>query len=204
MMTEQKLAFYKLAIETGISDPMEIKQVLPLGSSVGRGVLEKWLRQLQATPKKFAPSRRYVNRFKLGADPEFVFVTNDAKYGQQRVDARGLNLAQGPAFGADNNGRLAEIRTYPSRSALGVVASILTTLRWMNVLTPQVQKCEWQAGAFLWEDGIGGHVHFGRKRPFREREIKALDAVEAGLLGLGVFPSEQIKLRRRGDAHHQI
>lgn len=199
MINPQKDAFFKLAIETGMSIPEQIKRFMPLGSELEECTLEKWLEQFTRLPKKFASSRRYVNRFKLGADPEFVFTRFDEDCGKvARVNASSLGLAQGPAFGADNNGRLAEIRPYPSRSVVEVVASILTTLRWMAILNPNTMAYEWQCGAFLWDDGLGGHVHFGRKRPFRDREIKALDAIEEGLLGLGVFPTDQIKRRRQG------
>lgn len=205
----RKSALYQLAIEHGISTPDELAKFLPLGSSVPKPRLEGWLRWLFKSPKAFSSRRRYVNRFRLGADPEFVLANVDYSLEGRpiaigRIDASSLGLAQGPAFGADNNGRLAEIRPYPARSAVEVVASILCTLRWMATQVPNITKYEWLAGAYIAEDGVGGHVHFGRKRPNRKLEVEALDAVEEGLLHLGVYPKEQVLRRRQGDARRQI
>src|SRR5581483_8667143 len=124
-------AFYRVAISHGISAPEGMHRAFPLGCAVSEQILESWLKRLQKLPE-FGPQRRYVNRFKVGADPEFVFVSSGLTRDEDsRVDAHHLGLQQGPAFGADNNGRLAEIRPHPSRSALRVCASILSTLRWM-------------------------------------------------------------------------
>jgi hypothetical protein len=205
----RKAALYRLAVEYGLQSPEQLAEHLPLGSSVPEPRLEGWLRQLFRLPKKFSMPRRYVNRFKIGADPEFVFA--QARYSSKgettesaRVNAMDLGFQQGPAFGADNNGRLAEIRPYPSRSAVEVVASILCTLRWMVLNCPAVLNCEWRADPFLWEDGVGGHVHFGRKRPTRKQEVAALDQIEEGLLFLGLYPKELALRRRQGDARRQI
>lgn len=208
---DEKEAFLRAAVEQGFSEPGDVGKA---GLSVPSFEMEKWLRKLLATPKQFAPQRRFVNRFRIGADPEFVFGNKqsylDQATGQEvvvenrRMDAVSLGLKQGPAFGADNNGRLAEIRPYPSRGCVEVVASLLTTFRWMAALYPALVNYEWLAGAYLWDDGLGGHVHFGRKRPFREKEVAALDAAEEELLAMGVFPQDQVRLRRRGDARRQI
>lgn len=205
----RKAALYKLAIEHGVSRPEEILQYLPLGSSVPQARLDGWLQQLFRLPKSFSSRRRYVNRFKLGADPEFVFGNTQLDefgrtIGSTRINSADLGFAQGPAFGADNNGRLAEIRPYPSRSAVEVVASILCTLRWMALAYPQTLKYEWLSGAFIWEDGLGGHVHFGRKRPTRKEEVAALDQIEEGLVHLGAYSKDQVTRRRQGDARRQI
>lgn len=191
---EQHEAFKKLAIQQGISKREQIDQALPLGITVPEAKLEKWLNRLLLVPRDFAPQRRYINRFKLGADPEFIFVRHG-----ERVDARTLGLQQGLAFGMDNNGRLTEIRPHPSRSALEVVASILATLRWLAVLHPETLPFDWQAGAFLQGDGLGGHVHFGRKRPGRDIEVKALDVIEEELLSLKAYPVLEVLRRRQGD-----
>lgn len=199
---EQRATFYKVAIARGMTNPEEIREAFPLGSSLPPGKMEKWLERFVRMPKEFSSLRRYVNRFKLGADPEFVF-TNPTS-ADLRKDASGLKLKQGPAFGADNNGRLAEIRPHPSRSALEVVASVLATLRWLAVLYPQTMAFDWRAGAWAIEDGLGGHVHFGRKRPGRSKEIVALDAIEETMLDAGFFDSTQQAQRRGGDSHRQL
>lgn len=201
---EQKKAFYKAAVDHGIRSKGELGKVFPLGVRVPERKLVKWLERLDNLPE-FSTQRRYVNRFKLGADPEFVVVDPRSSPSELiRIDAMNLGLSQGLAFGADNNGRLAELRPAPSRSAVRVCASIMNTLRWMAMLKPKSAQFNWLAGAFLCGDGVGGHVHFGRKRPTRGLETNALDALSDILLALGVFPVEQVNQRRRGDRLHQL
>jgi hypothetical protein len=196
---EQREAFKRLIIQQGISKLEQLNQALPFGCDVPKPLIDRWLNRMTEVPVYFSDQRRYVNRFKLGADPEFIFVK-----GGERYDAKSLKLQQGLAFGMDNNGRLTEIRPYPSRSALNVTASILATLRWMALLRPETLQYEWCAGAFLFGDGLGGHVHFGRKRPGRDLEVRALDAVEEELMAIKAYPVAECMRRRQGDAHHQL
>lgn len=198
----QREAFYKIAVAQGVRAAGDLGEAFPLGYSVPEAKIAKWLRGLGKTENEFSGTRRYINRFKLGADPEFVVMRRELGE-RTRIDAAtGLGLKQGLAFGADNNGRLVEVRPYPSRSALEVVASILETLRWMASYT--ATPYEWVCGAFIMDDGIGGHVHFGRKRPSRRAEIVALDALENTLTRAAVYPASEVDRRRRGDAHRQL
>lgn len=202
---KQREEFCRVAIDTGMYTCEQIDKAFPLGHSLPPGKLQTWLGRLLRMPATFSDQKRYINRFKLGADPEFVFLQRNREEGYAgRKDARGFNLKQGPAFGADNNGRLAEIRPYPSRSSVEVCASILATLRWMVAARPETSKYEWHAGAFIQDDGLGGHVHFGRKRPGRALEVAALDSLEETLLDLNVFSKAEALRRRQGDARHQI
>lgn len=195
---DKRDAFYRLAVQHGVSSRGQLEKLFPLGYDVPESIMDRWVRRLGEAPADFSSQRRYVNRFKLGADPEFIFTV-----GVGRKDASAFHLKQGLAFGADNNGRLTEIRPYPSRSALEVVASILETFRWMVFWKPLTLGYQWQAGAFLQDDGLGGHVHFGRKRPDRALEIKALDVIEEDMLTLGWYPMREVMARRGGDAHNQ-
>jgi hypothetical protein len=136
--------------------------------------LERWFRKLYTpaeTPLAVGP--RLVNHFSIGADPEFILTD-----GLSRLDAKDLMLKAGPAFGADNNGRLVELRPAPSRSALNVLTSLWLAMRWMLVYHPDVAKFGWRSGAFAEGDGLGGHIHYGRKRSLlREREVANLDRI---------------------------
>lgn len=135
---------------------------------------------------------RLVNRFKLGADPEFVMSDAWGHY----VFAENLGMTTLTAFGCDMAGRQAEIRAYPSRFALEVIASIMDSLRWMAYVYPQSLDANWNAVAFNGRDGCGGHVHFGRRRPNRDLDINTLDQV-ARLLGkYDVFDRKGIADRR--------
>lgn len=199
----QKREFYKIAIGQGLSNLGQIERAFPLGHSIPDFKIEKWLTRLLETPKAFSSQRRYVNRFMLGADPEFIFtqvMKEEVNY-DARVDARHLGFQQGLAFGADNNGRLAEIRPWPSRSAVEVVASIWSTMRWMAATRADSLNYKWVTGAYLQDDGLGGHVHFGRKRPHRDAEIAALDAIALAVEKVGAFPVDELNNRRISTTH---
>ena len=135
---------------------------------------------------------RLVNRFSLGADPEFTFY--DALGAYTYAEALGLNTMQ--AFGCDMAGRQAEIRAYPSRFALEVVASIVDSLRWMAYRHPDTLSLNWVAMAYNGFDGCGGHVHFGRKRASRLKDVNTLDSVTKTLLDSGVLDLSDFKSRR--------
>lgn len=206
-LRERRLAFNRTLVQHGIDHPMQLKHALPLGSDVPPEKLESWLYKFtRVKGMEFPEQARNVNRFKVGADPEFVFATEqrDPDSGEGgRVEATRLGLKQGLAFGADNNGRLAEIRPHPSRSALETCASVMSTLKWLALTNRSSLQYRWLAGAYLFSDGIGGHVHFGRKRPDRDVEIRALDAMSNLLTSFDVYPQREIAARRRGDAHNQ-
>lgn len=105
---------------------------------------------------------RLVNHFKLGADPEF---TMHETGGGAYLYAEHIGLDTLKAFGCDMAGRQAELRAYPSRFALEVVASLFDTLNWMYSLsTSYVRGTRWLAIPYNGQDGCGGHIHFGRKR----------------------------------------
>lgn len=194
--------FYKEAIRYGFSLEGlsgQLRAAYPIGWNVELPVLERWLKKLHRPPKiKEDHGRRLVNRFKLGADPEFILWD-----GENRQDASRIGLMTSLAFGSDTNGRLVELRPYPSRSALVVTASILATMRWLALLYPATRQYSWLGGAFKLRDGIGGHIHFGRKRRTREQELTALDAVYAMLCQSGMFNLAEIAARQQGDAHGQ-
>lgn len=196
---EQREAFKELTIRQGICRLEQLPEAMPFGCDVPERLVQKWLNRILELPTSFSTQRRYVNRFKLGADPEFIF----SRAGE-RCDAKHLELQQGLAFGMDNNGRLVELRPYPSRSAVEVVASILATMRWLALLVPKSMQYDWCSGAFLCGDGLGGHVHLGRKRPGRAIEVKALDTIEGEMEVLGAYPIREIARRRGGDEHRQL
>jgi hypothetical protein len=165
---------------------------LPWTQLVEPARMERWFKRLY-TPitEPIVGGQRLLNHFMLGADPEFVF-TN----GHERYDARDLGLKAGPAFGADNNGRLVELRAAPSRHALFVLGSLWLALRWMPRFYPDTLAYIWRAGSYYSSDGLGGHVHFGRKRlKLRDREIAALDRLSHLMFTAGLFDREEGRMR---------
>lgn len=202
--SDKKETFYRNLVTNGVTTWDELKDLYPFGweeclTDRLKGMFEGFYK----TPCECAMPKgnpRLVNRFPLGADPEFVFVDRDI-----RVDASTLNMKAGLAYGADNNGRLVEIRPYPARFQVDVLASVLSTMRWMSVMVPNTQRYEWQAGAFLFNDGLGGHVHMGRKQThLRDKEVLSLDKLSIELEMLGVYPKLETERRRRGDQFGQL
>lgn len=148
-----------------------------------------------------APIGRRMNNFCLGSDPEFVFVLPGSSHKTNAVD---LGLRPALAAGSDQNRRLAELRGWPTKSVVEHLAGILTSLRWMYRIYPDVRSYYWRSGAYYDSDGIGGHVHFGRKRPNRTNEIEGLDGVARVFRNLLMFPNKEWDRRQQGDAHRQI
>lgn len=142
---------------------------------------------------------RRINRFMLGADPEFIFMQDGAP-----VYAAALGLRPGLAFGSDQNDRLVELRPAPSRSAFEVVASTLAELRWLYRLFEPARIPLWVAGAYQAQDGLGGHVHFGRKQvKLRSLEVTGLDGLAMTMRATNIFPVQEWNRRCKGDAHGQ-
>lgn len=189
---DAKPQFYKEIVAHGLSDAESLRKAFPLGTAVPWNVLERWTKRFYhrlPTMIEWSKEPRLVNRFLVGADPEFIFC--DPNMGS-RVDAQALGLQTGTYAGCDLNGRLAEIRPHPSRTVLEVLASTLDSLRYLYLTKAQIRPLYWIAGAFQFNDGLGGHVHFGKKRDarsikqwvnFRKRE-SVENAVEPRLICL--------------------
>ena len=106
---EIKYTFFKTLVEHGYSSIVEIpKEVL---TDIPTRLIDKWWGQFKDAPEITAipQNPRLVNRFTIGADPEFS-LTQDGK----PFPAMKIGLQTGLAFGMDMNGRLAELRPTPS------------------------------------------------------------------------------------------
>jgi hypothetical protein len=153
-------------------------------------------------PSISSMSGRRINRFCVGSDPEFAFAGPN---GRDRLEAIGAGMKVGLAAGADQNERLVELRPWPSQSVVAHVAGILTALRWMyRVYSPAYLPYQLRTGAFFAGDGMGGHVHFGRKRPTREEEVSALDGLATAVMYSGLAPKQEWMARAKGDRLGQI
>ena len=170
---------------------------LDLLGDISQPRLQRWFDRFYASMKLEALSitPRLVNHFALGADPEFAF--SDAAGGM--LNACDFGLHAGLAYGMDNNSRLVELRPAPSKFALEVVASILSELRWMALMLPNTRQVQWICKPYFQRDGLGGHVHFGRKRQkeWRKQEVTALDALFLTLVKGGVFNQADVEMRRQ-------
>lgn len=183
-------------LEDAVKSGATILKGDPCGVTAERA--QRWLDKMYSlNPILSVPTQlRLLNRFPVGADPEFMFL-GESSGEVQGVPATDLGFKTGLAYGADVNGRLAELRPKPSRFGLRVVASLLATLRWLAYLNPKTTYLIWKAGAYSQRDGLGGHIHFGRKRASRGKEIKALDKLTASLYRSNVFSKTEGEHRKR-------
>lgn len=151
-----------------------------------------WIKRFFAKQEQlvFSKDARLVNRFTVGADPEFFFVNKIGNY----THAEGLGLTTLKAFGCDLAGRQAELRVAPSRFVLDLVASVTETLRWMSALVPDTRTMSWVSRPYMPNvgraDGAGGHIHLARKHVTMQTQVKSLDHATALCLGTGIFNRE--------------
>ena len=165
----------------------------PVFPDVPAAIQERWRARFYKAerPSELPEQFRLLNHFGLGADPEFSI-----SYKGSLRAANEFGFHAGLAFGADNNGRLVELRPHPSRSALRVLASLLSELRWLLVMFPQAAGTTWNTGPFDELDGLGGHVHFGRKqRQLINKELDALEVLYSLLCSTGFFDQSAVKAR---------
>lgn len=158
------------------------------GRIIPEKTLDRWVASFYKKQECFLNDKpRVVNHFKLGADPEFVFMQDG-----EIVHANLLGLKAGLCVGADNNGRLAELRPKPSKSALHVVASLYAELCFIAQWNPGLIKYTWYASPFAGKDGLGGHIHFGRwsNKLKQDIEVNALDKVMTLMIGVGLVETK--------------
>src|SRR5271157_3918703 len=205
---DQKRKFYRDICKWTPENLVELKRMLanPWGAEDFR--LERWWKKFHEIPESIILGGRLVNHYMQGADPEFQLVRREEEGDEEDNGLRHaelFGLKAGRAFGADNNGRLVEVRPKPSRNQLEVLGSIHDTLRWMYILLPTVRDLSWVCGAFLNGDGLGGHVHVARKREkLQEKEVQALDGIARLIEELRLFNKSQLDRRRQGDRFGQI
>lgn len=192
-----KRELFREAFQQGWYTPAMVKG--EIREAAGSERIQRWYARLYEESEPLLPKARFLNNFLVGADPEFMFMTESGRY-----DARNLGMKAGLAFGADNNGRLVELRPEPARSALSVLSSIWLTMRWMAVYAPKSTQYSWRSGAYCEQDGLGGHIHYGRKREYlRTREVASLDRITHLLFTAGIFDREEGRLRfRQGQGGH--
>jgi hypothetical protein len=177
LFADEKRKLLGALINQRIEEKDFTKFAQTIGIAAPAHILERWKGRFYAVNEiEFKEQFKTINKFCLGADPEFVFQgTDGGDRDSSYVFSQQLGLNTLEAFGADMTGRQAELRAWPNRSALFVVASLVDTLRWMTIRYPATMKYKWIANAFFGGDGVGGHIHFGRKRGDRDASIKSLD-----------------------------
>ena len=195
---ERRKVMENLVLEGKTSaDIKDICSVLHV--DVEEDVQMKWKNTLERPSKiaKVPHDPKLINRFCVGADPEYIFESESTG---EYIYASALDLDTLSAFGCDMSGRQAELRMYPSRFVLEGMASLVDALRWSYAMKKKIRACAWKALPYyqngVARDGCGGHIHFGRKRPNRKKELRHLDGVGRVLLDAGVLSLEQHQMRR--------
>jgi Phage phiEco32-like COOH.NH2 ligase-type 2 len=182
---ELKSTFRQAVVTGGFTSLKDVPEKYTVG--VPERLLGKWMAEALRVPPvdKLPDNPRLVNGCSIGADPECTFAT---ALGVKKP-AMEFGLQTGLAFGIDMNGRLMELRPTPSRFALDVVASILAELRWLAFFHPETRNYYWLAPPWDGQDGLGGHVHFARKRHREEliNEVGYIGGVYSLLTRVGVF-----------------
>lgn len=191
---EIKYTFFKSLVEHGCSNVAELPKGMMDG--VPPTLIDKWVEQFKSAPPITCIPQfpRLVNRYTIGADPEFSLADCGKLFPAQKI-----GLQTGLAFGMDMNGRLAELRPAPSRFVLDVVASMLAELRWMALYLPNALKFQWWSSPFDGQDGVGGHVHIARQRNEfdRRKDIDGLAHAYSWMTKIGVF-NKELNLSRTG------
>jgi hypothetical protein len=200
---DEKAALYRELVLAGANEKESAK--VARHCTVPAELVQAWINRFYSTTRRvpiYVDTPRLVNASKLGADPEFMLATKPPQ-GQQLkyLSAQNSGLETMRAFGSDMSGRQAELRAYPDRSALRVVASLVDTLRYMALSTVGTEW-QWLAPA-MWitengrYDGFGGHIHLGRRRPDRESNVMGLDIITNALI-TGECVDKSGALHRRG------
>lgn len=192
----EKQRFLNLLVDNALSPSEAEKEVL---ATVPKTLKASWIRRFYAKQEELVLPKepRLVNRYLIGADPEFFMVDTAGRY--SHAEAHGLNTLT--AFGCDLAGRQAELRVAPSRFIVESIASIVETLRWMVTAYPSTGETIWSSLPFLaggphGVDGAGGHVHLGRKNCVLEDQVGSLDGatklcLHSGILSLELFNQRQ-------------
>jgi hypothetical protein len=138
----------------------------------------------------------------LGADPELVFIAPEMKYPVLVTDFYPRNTAD--ELGADGHPYIAELRPQPKKTPDELVREIREIFKRHKdrISIPGIgaDEISWQAGSFVADKSIGGHIHFGGTgiiHPSNEL-VDILDGV-LGQITLMMEDEEGAKRRRAGD-----
>ena len=141
--------------------------------------------------------------FKIGADPEFGFLSNDRVV--EAIDIIECENEDRDQFGIDGCAVVAELRPSPSTNPLEVVSNIASVMYEGAKRNPETAGCVWKAGSDVKGNPIGGHIHFGtneitrRNKPRKQVFLRALDTYLAQTVILLEDPEEAVSRRQDSD-----
>lgn len=197
----EKHRFLNLLVDNAYGPTEAGMEVL---ATVPKTMKAAWIRRFYAKQEALILPKepRLLNRFMVGADPEFFLLDAAGRY--SHAETHGLNTLT--AFGCDLAGRQAELRVAPSRFVVESIASIVETLRWMVQAYPTTGNTKWTSLPFLAGgphgiDGAGGHVHLGRKHCELKDQVSSLDSATKLCLHSGILSLELFVQRQQGTAY---
>jgi hypothetical protein len=211
-LRDEKRRLFSAVVDNRVTEKKFLEFAMATGVGAPRDILEKWRKRFYANRSmKFPVVPRLVNRFCVGADPEFVlgeplrnaagalvgFPPGTALQDRYRyIHAQNVGMSTLDPLGCDMSGRQAELRVCPSRFVLEVVASIMDTLAWGNEFW-NLSRFHLLAPGLFADDGIGGHIHIGRRHGAIESIIPSLDTLTAILEKLCLIDTSGSQRRRR-------
>lgn len=118
-------------------------------------------------------------KFDMGADPEFIIVDRQSLVDSHAIIKNGID-----EFGMDAHRHIFEVRPDPSENPLEVVANMRGAMVRQCLKNPKFLDWDWFAGSYHQHSGqnlgIGGHIHFGLPKVFRNGLEKIKDGKLAG------------------------
>lgn len=142
----------------------------------------------------------FLNSYKIGADPEFVFLDSQNRVLEGRTFWRdAFGSATTAEVGLDHSGRVAELRPAPTKGTYTLVKSMRKALVTSPFIKGVTGVSKILAGAMAPNgDSMGGHVHFDHATlgsRFEPAVLRGLNALTEHFIAAGLFPEEDCRRR---------
>lgn len=140
-----------------------------------------------------------LNKFMVGADPEFLTVRETGVRRHPTPNRHSL-------YGFDHNGYVVEPHPVPSLYVRDVVKSIKAGLETYGAVHDRSGGTKWRAGGYFNSPErrfyLGGHVHIDLKAPTPE-QLAAMDRYTWVLESLDILPTQECEQRRHSFEYGQ-
>jgi len=130
----------------------------------------------------------------LGADPELIFVGENGLVSAGDYLPRQVRNGKNPPLGADGHPYTAEIRPDPAQTPKELVANIKKILKDNQDKIPG--GVAWQAGSFVMDKSIGGHIHFGNTGSLQDQQA-FVDLLDGVMLQFIILMEDEVGARKR-------
>lgn len=143
----------------------------------------------------------FLNSYKIGADPEFVFLDSQNRVLEGRTFWRDslYGSATSAEVGLDHSGRVAELRPAPTKGTYSLIKSMGKALNTSPFIKGVTGASKMLAGAMAPNgDSMGGHVHFDSATlgpRFHPDVLGGLNALTEHFIAAGFFPEDDCEKR---------